>query len=123
MSEKRTKPVGPMYAILYPFLAMRARECGYALALHGSLATDLDLVAVPWVENATSAEDLVAHLLKYREGELELLDSDTKNGVEGLKPHGRRVWTIHVQAWIGAYIDLSVMPRQTLLAHGADVDG
>jgi hypothetical protein len=28
-----------------------ARECGYAIGLHGSLRRDLDLIAVPWVKD------------------------------------------------------------------------
>lgn len=32
-----------------------ARELGYALAVHGSLARDLDIIACPWTETATSA--------------------------------------------------------------------
>ena len=37
-------------AALYPDLAEIAREHGYALAVHGSLARDFDLIAVPWRE-------------------------------------------------------------------------
>ena len=29
-----------------------AREMGYALALHGSMNRDMDLIAVPWVVGA-----------------------------------------------------------------------
>lgn len=43
-----------------------------------------------------------------------LLDTDKHNGSEGLKPHGRRVWSLHLKAWSGSYIDLSVMPRKAL---------
>jgi len=32
------------------------RDCGYAIAPHGSLARDLDVIAVPWTEDAVSAE-------------------------------------------------------------------
>src|SRR5271154_4799160 len=39
---------GPFYAAgLYPKLAEVFRSHGYALAVHGSLASDFDLVAVP----------------------------------------------------------------------------
>lgn len=117
MTEKQAtedfkpKPLkGPMYAMLYPFMADRAHECGYALALHGTLARDLGLVAVPWTDKATSAEDLVENLIKYLDDTVMLFDQD-RNGQEGLKPHGRRCWSLHLKAWVGAYIDLSVMPR------------
>jgi hypothetical protein len=40
------------------FARVVARSKGYALAVHGSLARDIDLVAVPWVEEAASAAEL-----------------------------------------------------------------
>jgi len=49
-----TKPppsYSPVYAAaLYPELAAVFRAHGYALAVHGSLQRDFDLVAIPWVE-------------------------------------------------------------------------
>lgn len=107
------KPLkGPMYAMLYPFLATRAQECGYALSLHGTLGNDLDIIAVPWTDAASSAEDLVANILKWSDDVIEIHADDVNNGKEGVKPHGRRCWTLHLMARVGAYIDLSVMPLQ-----------
>lgn len=41
----------PFYAAgLYPKLADIFRSHGYALAVHGSVGTDFDLIAVPWVK-------------------------------------------------------------------------
>lgn len=109
-AKKHPVPRAISYAALLPFLAMRARDCGYALAVHGSMATDLDVVAVPWTEDAGTAEELVAELLEWTD--LELRETDTLNGVAGVKPHGRRVWTLHWRdAGCGLYVDLSVMPR------------
>ena len=43
---------GPVYAAaLYPDLAKIFQKHGYALAVHGSLARDFDLIAIPWTEN------------------------------------------------------------------------
>lgn len=54
------KPVSPAaaYAALIPVLVEAAREAGYALAVHGTLARDCDLVAAPWTDEAWSAERL-----------------------------------------------------------------
>lgn len=42
---------GPVYAAaLYPDLARLCISHGYALAVHGSLARDFDVVAIPWDE-------------------------------------------------------------------------
>lgn len=103
---------GPMYAVIYPFMAMRAHECGYALAIHGSMARDFDLIAVPWTENAKSAEELVARILDVMDGTIFSMEQlDPTKPTE--KPHGRRAYSMHLRTWTGnAYIDLSVMPRK-----------
>lgn len=98
------------YAALYPQLREVARQNGYALALHGSLVKDLDLLAVPWVEDAVDAWDL-AHAICERAGGA-IHERDDIGRSPNSRPHGRLVWTIHLQRG-GGYIDLSVMPRQT----------
>ncbi len=91
------------YASLYPTLRQVAREYGYALALHGSLVKDLDVLAVPWTKDACDAETL-AEALRACSGGFFV------GGDATAMPHGRLAWTIHLGA-PGGYIDLSVMPR------------
>jgi hypothetical protein len=43
---------------LYDPLVAVARRHGYALAVHGSLARDIDLVAIPWIVEADEPEIL-----------------------------------------------------------------
>ena len=93
-----------VYAHIYPLLVDVARECGYALGLHGSLRRDLDLIACPWTNEAISAEELKDKIL------------DSLNGVfvhevgkMGIKPHGRVVYTIFLDNH--GFIDLSIMPK------------
>lgn len=104
-----TKPSTPAatYAFLYPVLVKAAREKGYALALHGSLMRDLDLVAVPWTEESAPAEDLVEALREKCGG--FLIPREDGGEWPRPKPHGRRCWSIQLPRM--AYIDLSVMPR------------
>lgn len=45
----------PAYACIYHGLCEIAREHGYTLAIHGSVLTDLDLIAVPWVDHPSDA--------------------------------------------------------------------
>jgi hypothetical protein len=108
-------PNGAMHAVLYPFLAMRAIDVGYAVALHGSVGHDLDLIAVPWTDAAVSAEELVEHLCRTMDDQVFIYDGSAvghqRNGVWGEKPHGRRVWSLHLKSWSGSFIDVSVMPR------------
>lgn len=92
-----------------------ARELGYAIAVHGSLSRDIDLVAVPWTQTAACAQDLAARVFEVareRNGDVGFFAKDDMPSLEVLtgekKPHGRRAWSFHLG---GTYIDLSVMPR------------
>jgi hypothetical protein len=103
--------IAPAYAVLYPIMAEKAQEFGYALSIHGSMVNDFDLVAIPWVEEAGSGEELVKALVKY----LDLFV--TPMGVQAnpeKKPHGRTAWhlTFENSSGVKCYIDLSVLPRR-----------
>jgi hypothetical protein len=89
------------YLWTLPGLVEVARSCGYALAVHGSMKRDLDLVAIPWTDRAVSAEQLVEALRSQAGGAVP-------NGPTE-KPHGRRAWSILLGG--GPYLDVSVMPR------------
>ena len=114
------------YVALIPTFQEAAREVGYALAVHGSLGRDLDLVAVPWTEEAVSAEELILRLLSagfFQQAHLnphtdppegQQPDPSKGNGsAPALRPHGRKAWSIHFHGHNGRalYLDVSVMPR------------
>lgn len=83
------------------------RRLGYAIGVHGSRIRDLDLVAVPWTEEAETPLQLVKSIAFALPG--VVVGGVTK------KPHGRLAWLIYpryrwgIDAW---YIDISVMPRR-----------
>lgn len=117
------KDVSPAaaYAALLPDLVRAARDVGYALAPHGSLARDLDLIAVPWTDEAGSAEQLIMRLLSVsgahlRDGGHKSAAGDAWVTAPGdapeRKPHGRLAWSLHLGA-SNLYLDVSVMPRGT----------
>jgi hypothetical protein len=82
-----------------------ARAHGYALAIHGSLTRDFDLVAVPWTPEASDADTLVAAICADNQLLVTVPD-------KGDKPHGRRCWTLQGISGLGhGWVDLSVMPR------------
>lgn len=91
------------YGLYFVGMCKTARECGYALALHGSLQRDCDTIAAPWTEAAVSAEDLIARLVE-RHG---LMLGNPGDGTA--KPHRRRAWSLHMGGHF--YFDVSVMPR------------
>jgi hypothetical protein len=49
-----------------PRIRTAAKELGYAIALHGTLTRDLDLLAVPWIEDAAEPMALVKVIADHR---------------------------------------------------------
>lgn len=98
---------------LLPPLRLAARGSGYAIAVHGSLARDLDLVAIPWEQDAEAPEELLNKLCGVLAGVLgraTTLNINLKGDVQLTdKPHGRKVATITTTGHVE--IDLSIMPR------------
>lgn len=109
---KQTNYNPVMYLTLYPKLLEIAQECGYNLALHGSMQRDFDMVAIPWVQNCTTPIVLIAELAKWLHGKIEEPSFNKE------KPHGREPWVIHIEE--GKYLDISVIaPRPDLMNENA----
>lgn len=85
-----------------------AQRHGYALAAHGSLQSDFDLVAIPWVENCSDAHAIKNEFVDYLNVAICLFGTGV-DGTPELKPHGRQAWNLHLGN--SAKIDLSVMPK------------
>jgi len=94
-----------------PTLVTAARRHGYALTRHGSEARDLDLVAVPWTDEASDADTLIEALCEATKQATGWghWASRGRSGERVQKPHGRIAVTIIGTADI--HLDLSVMPR------------
>jgi len=106
--------IAPAYAFLYPILCEAARAKGYALGMHGTLQRDLDVIAVPWTEDAASTDDLVAAIKQACDGFIFGAPEDPNDvGAPYVspahRPHGRLAWSIYITDRV--YVDLSVMPR------------
>jgi len=97
------------YAATYTQMERIAWRHGYALCLHGSMGRDVDVVAVPWVDDAEPAEKLVrAFVRAIYKGQ----DSAWKMmRVPSKKPHGSRAY-VFTLGMNGHYVYLSVMPRR-----------
>lgn len=93
------------YGLYFVAMTKTARECGYALGLHGSMQRDCDIIAVPWTDEAVSADDLIARFVE-RHG---LVKQST--GCPAVKPHGRLAYSLMMGGHF--YFDVSVMPRTT----------
>lgn len=98
-----------IYAQLLPRIKAKAKELGYALAIHGSMNRDLDLLAVPWIEEA-AAPPVLIQAIADEAGCFILGDLEKRAGLEGptKQPHGRLSWNL---CWGGKpFIDIGVMP-------------
>lgn len=91
---------------ILPAIREVARSKGYAVAVHGSLKRDIDLIAVAWTDQAVSADELLA-AVRYAVGDILGNCVQVGNGSE--KPHGRRAFTLAHPGIIGL-IDLSIIP-------------
>lgn len=94
-----------------PSLRDTANFHGYALAVHGSLARDLDLVAIPWTEAAVDAETLIAALADTTREATGWGHISGRNSPHERtkKPHGRVAVTVLASAEVE--LDISITPR------------
>lgn len=105
MDKSAEKPLPNLKPAIYSHriheIQWAAYCAGYAIAVHGSLHRDLDVVAIPWIEGALHPKELIAYF--------ENLGFTMKPGDPVEKPHGRLAYTIMIGGSL--FMDLSVMPR------------
>lgn len=86
-----------------------ARELGYAIAVHGSMGRDFDIIVVPWTAQAVDSST-VAHAIRNAAGSSNWRCPHAVYGA----PHGREWWPFD---WDESsnnnkdYVDMSIMPR------------
>jgi hypothetical protein len=83
-----------------------ARQVGYAIGEHGTKERDLDLIAVPWTEDAVDIETFLQHLcenLVYQGKRAQVMAREEK-------PLGRYAVNIDLFGYF-KLIDLSICPR------------
>lgn len=99
----------PTYCALYPALADLVRTHGYALAIHGTLGRDMDLIAVPWVLLPDEPQDVVDAITRTF--------AVKEVGTPEVREHKRLVYTLSL-AFSECFIDLSFTPNTV---HGTPV--
>lgn len=112
----KAKPV--FYAMCYEPLKAIAKDKGYNLLINGSLNRDMDLVAIPWVDEPASMVDCVIAFDKYLRGtHYEELCAD-RGYMYSVLPGGRHSYVINLNRgghwnqftddqW---YVDISFTP-------------
>ena len=94
------------YACIWDDLRNAAMDCGWALGLHGSLGNDMDIMAMPWVEDAKPVDDMIKALSDC------FTDSPFKKHhmvPNNDKPNGRIVYTMTI--WADFYLDINVIKK------------
>lgn len=93
--------LAPVYVGIYPGLAELCRANGYALAVHGSVGKDFDLIAIPWAESVVSPGELI-----------KAITTEFALGVVGAENtpmrHGRLCTTMTF-SFGECYLDFSIM--------------
>lgn len=105
--EVKTNGRAVFYTVLWESFRKAALDCGWTLALHGSMASDMDIMGMPWVEDAESIETLVSKLNDCIDNTI-WKDYNFKPYYG--KPHKRIVYNLSIFG--DFYIDLSVMPYE-----------
>lgn len=93
------------YACMWDDFRQAAMNKGWALALHGSLSSDMDIMAMPWVENASPVWDLVFALKKCFDNPKAIDVTETD------MPNNRRVFTLSI--WSDFYLDINIINQNT----------
>lgn len=93
---------------ILPAIREAAKFQGYAVAVHGSLKRDIDLIAVAWTDQARAPDELVRVIQGAVGG---ILGNCLRNGEPSVKPHGRIAYTLIHPGFAGE-IDLSIIPPQ-----------
>lgn len=97
--------IDPDYAAFFTVARLVGWSYGYAIAMHGSFTRDLDLIAVPWTEQAQEANRVLRNI-ESRTGWKRLKEEGSSH------PHGRLVWTLTSQKFeCPRFVDLGFMPR------------
>lgn len=92
------------YASIWDDLRNAAMYCGWALGLHGSLKSDMDIMAMPWTEDAKPVETMIKALSDC------FTDSPFKEDhviPHFTKPHNRVVYTMPI--WGDFHLDISII--------------
>ena len=126
MNTKPTHVKPNLYTYFMEGLKIIAREHGYNLLVHGSMNRDLDLIAIPWVDDPKPELELIQslneHLTGHRKGKLPE-DTDDSRLLMGynhsILPGGRSNYVIQMARhgeWnnyekdLQYYLDISVTP-------------
>lgn len=104
LEQLKPASYGPFYAAgIYPKLADIFRRHGYALAVHGSVGTDFDLIAVPWVDGVGDRDEIIREVETKFAAKFARLEPEAR-------AHGRVVYKL-AMSFGDCSLDISFTPR------------
>ncbi|MBS3993133.1 MAG: hypothetical protein KGZ87_05410 [Bacteroidetes bacterium] len=93
------------YAAMWNDFRQAALDKGWALGLHGSLNSDMDIMAMPWIENAAPINEMIKALESCLTDPDKKLQFPTTRSADN--PNNRVVYTIHIFA--DFYLDVNII--------------
>lgn len=118
MSDKPIHAKAGLYAMYYEYLKEIAKDYGYNLVPHGSFNRDLDLIAIPWIDNPRPEHEMILEFQEYLTG---IKTTDHKgNAIYSILPGNRHCYVINLNRgnkhgeWVRFedkqyYLDISVV--------------
>ena len=92
MKPTHAKP--QLYAYYFLTLKEIARDMGYNLVVHGSMARDLDLIAIPWVNEPMPVLNLIDEISKQLTGTCPDRSEYKEYYKHTIQPGGRQAFII-----------------------------
>lgn len=102
------------YAAIWEDIRNAAMDCGWAVALHGSLSRDMDILAMPWIKDCTTAECLIDTIIA-RCFDNNIVSMLGKRIDKISKPHNRICYAIPI--YNDFYLDISIMCPECIMSN------
>ena len=110
-----------LYTIFFEQLKLIALEYGYNLVIHGSMARDLDLIAIPWTDTPKDEWLMLQDFHEYLTGMKHTYPTKDGKPEYTILPGGRKSYTISLNRgdrngeWVRFadqeyYLDISITP-------------
>jgi hypothetical protein len=93
MSEQKkpTHAKPSLYAYYFEALKDIAKDHGYNLVVHGSMARDLDLIAIPWIDEPKEDLEMIKALAECLGGDVMLKHIDGQKNAYASSLKGGRI--------------------------------
>lgn len=95
MCDKIEKPIHvkpAFYTYCYEDLKIIAKKYGYNLVIHGSMNRDMDLIAIPWIEELGDVDEMINEFAVFLDAQKMKMSDEQKYCF----PHGRYSYVLEM---------------------------